>query len=856
MPRFQKLFPSLFIIYTVLFFFTRFQINDDLSVFLPLIPVDIPGQSTDLIINQIFDNRTEYPSDQIPAFEKFEITFQVENSIAQNKQFPYDPSPPPGIDLNNPNYQGITVNALFTPDNWQTIYAQPAFYYQDFLDQVYDNQNWYYPTANFSWKVRFAPDRSGIWQYKLTARDASGSVESFPVSFIVVPSQNPGLIQTSESDPRYFEFDNGDYFSGLGYNLNYNQVDWANPIINNQANFKTMSENGIQKIRIWLSQWGIYGSAWNPWNSPDPDKHGLYIPIPGLAYWESYLDNEVSMMLSTGSDWFSPCMFIGAWKAKPAVKSGSDYRVHIRFKINELKGPRDSNHPSGFVAKTGGWLWNDEYCYDPGTGDVVAATYPGNNWQAYPDQQDPSWTILEGTLNTGNNNYLPNFYLALENVTSGIVYVDHVSIEEILKDGQYGPNIVSKPLMAHHLYFEQRNSYAFDKLLDLAKSYGIYIRPVILEKNEWISNQIGANGTFTEESVNNFYGEWRKETKGRWLQKAWWRYLQARWGYSTQIHSWELLNEGDPANTRHYALADEFGIFMNCEVFGIQVENQNGAKCVFHHPNGHLVSSSFWHSFPAKEFWGNLDYRNMDYADVHAYVSTGWLDDPQHEIDASAYHIDYGRNVREWLDSQFVEEPTMPIIRGEAGIDFVDEQREQPDLEKDDYGVWLHNYIWASLDGNALIEEYWWTRNINMLPGPDGIPGLHEVFRYFFAFIDDIPLNNGNYQNINSAASNSQMQIYGQKDVVNNRAHFWVKNRDHTWRNVVDGASGISGLSGKVTIEGFTPNSQLTLEWHVFATEGLPSISHSTVTADSNGVIVLTLPTDPHITDVGIKLGY
>jgi len=856
MLKTQKLGSFMLIIFAGLLFSCPSQAEENHIVYLPPATANEEGPNSELHITGNTDNRTEYAGDQIPTFEKFEITFQVENSTALNFQLPYDPSPPPGIDFNNPNYQGITVNAIFTPDNWQTTFIQPAFYYQEFLDQDRGNNNWYYPTDNFAWKVRFAPDRPGIWQYKLTAQDASGLVESLPQSFSVVASQKPGFIQVSESDSRYFEFENGDYFPGLGYNLNYNQVDWINPIFSNQANFQTMSENSIQLIRIWLSQWSIYGSAWNPWYSPDPDKHARYIPVPGLASWESYLDNEVSMMLGWDSNWFSPCMFIGVWKAKPAVKPDTGYRVQIRYKVGELEGPRDANQNFGFVAKTGGWLWDSEYCYDSGTGAVIAATYPGSNWRSFSDPVDPSWMTLEGIFTTENNDFLPNFYLALENVNAGRVYVDHVSIEEILTDGQYGPNIVSKPSMAHHLYFEQRNSYAFDKLLEMAAEYNIYLRPVILEKHEWISNQIGADGTFTNESVNNFYGEWRQETKGRWLQKAWWRYLQARWGYSPQIHSWELLNEGDPSSTRHYALADELGIFMKCEVFGIPVDNQNGAQCTFNHPNAHIVSTSFWHSFPAENFWGNSDYPNLDYADVHAYVSTGWLNDSQHEGDASAYHIDYGRDVRNKLDSQSGGEPSMPIIRGEAGIDYVNQQSEQPDLEQDDNGVWLHNFLWASVDGNAMIEEYWWTTNINERPGPDGTPGLFDVFGYFSKFIEDIPLNNGSYQDLNGTASNPQMLIFGQKDIVNNRAHLWVKNEDHTWRNVVDGVSGISGLSGSVTIEGFTPNTTLTLQWFVFTTDGLPSIANSTITTNSNGVIVITLPADPQITDVGIKIGY
>lgn len=835
---------------------THTQAEEEYLIYLPLVIGHESGSTPPigLAISQITDNRGDYQGNQIPKYEKLEITFQVKNSVAQNFQFPYDAAPPPGIDLENSNYQGITVNAEFTSDNWQTTNIQPAFYYQEFDDEIHRNTEWFYPTDNYSWKVRFSPDQPGVWQYKLSVQDASGSFATTAQSFTVTDSQNSGFVQVSNTDSRYFEFEEGTYFPGLGYNLNYNEADWVNPTISNQPKFQTMNENGIQLFRIWLSQWSIYGSAWNPWNSPDPDRHSRYIPINGLATGQSYLGNEISMMLAWDSGWFSPCMFIGTWKAKPAVKTYTDYQVQVRYKVGDLEGPRIPNQPYGFVAKTGDWLWGSEYCYDPGAGDVVAASYANPNWRSYPDPVDPTWMILEGTFNSQHNDFLPNFYLSLENVSAGRVYVDNVSIKEVINNQQFGANIVSKASMAHHLYFEQRNSYAFDKLLEMAKENNIYLRPVILEKNEWISNLIGPDGNFSSESVDNFYGEWRQETKGRWLQKAWWRYLQARWGYSANIHSWELLNEGNPNSSRHYVLADELGKYMQCEVFGIQVSDQNGAECTYDHPNAHLVSTSFWTSFPADNFWANPDYANIDYADVHAYVSTGWLRDPEHENCATAYHLDYGRNARNRMNTQAGSNVTKPIIRGEAGIDYLTQQVEQADLQYDSNGVWLHNYNWASLDGNALIEEYWWTLNLNQQPGPDGDSGLHEIFGYFTNFIQDIPLNNGHYQDVAASSSNPQLTIVGQKDTNNGRAHLWVKNRNHTWRNVVDGINGISGLSGTLTIDGFNPNTSYTTEWYEFTTLGSPSIRYSTVTSNNSGSLTINLPTDPQITDVGIKI--
>ena len=89
----------------------------------------------------------------------------------------------------------------------------------------------------------------------------------------------------------------------------------------------------------------------------------------------------------------------------------------------------------------------------------------------------------------------------------------------------------------------------------------------------------------------------------------------------------------------------------------------------------------------------------------------------------------------------------MPIVRGEAGIDIFEEQREQAALASDPYGVWLHNFLWATLHPGGLYELYWWSGNLRDQPGPDGNPanGLFEIYAPYNEFMADIPLNGGGY---------------------------------------------------------------------------------------------------------------
>ncbi len=743
------------------------------------------------VIRDITLNTSQYPGGQVPNYKKLEITFQVDSS-ASNLQLPYDPSPPPGI---QPGI-GISVDALFTPDNWQTVYQQPAFNYQEFQDSLKNGREWFYPTENISWKVRFSPNIPGNWQFKLVAQDSSGRTETTSTtSFSVSDSDEPGFLRVSRSDPRYFEFENGAYFPALGYNMNYDRVSWTNPVLDNQATFEKMGQNGIQLARVWLSQWSIYGPSWNPWNAVDPVLHSQSIPFSGLTFDNAYSGSETSLKLEATKN---PCMFLGFMKPSPAVLANARYRVRIRYRTEGIAGPRVPGALFGFVVKTGGWLWEPgNYCQDTGSGQTITP---------YQSQNQAQWQILEGSLETGTANFLPMFYLTIENVTQGKAYIDYVWIEQDLGNGNYGPNIVSKPWMSHHLYFEQRNSYAFDKVLELAEENDIYLRLVALEKNDWTLNRLDDlgqpilyNALCEDIDPNNdpdrcpgnrwFYGNGRETTKVRWLQKAWWRYLQARWGYSTHIHSWELLNEGDPASELHFMLADEFGKFMHQYI-----------------PNDHLVSTSNWHSFPKDAFWANPNYPNVDFADIHYYVdenAVGFTDT------AFASY-----NLSQQIGAKQPSGAGKPVIRGETGFVLSGSEPYSEQLLADTQGNWLHNFIWAGINPGGLIESYWYEKPHIINTRSDGtiVFDHRPQFRTFFSFIKNIPLNNGSYQDAQTTASNTDIRVLGQKDLVNGKAHLWIQNMQHSWRNVVDGIP-IMSLSGQVEIAGFQPNQSYSLQW-------------------------------------------
>ncbi|GMQ78538.1 MAG: hypothetical protein BMS9Abin02_1055 [Anaerolineae bacterium] len=820
-----------------------------------------------LSISNISDNREDYTEGEIPQFDKFEITFDV-NTVAANLQFPYDPSPPPGIDpVNIPLHNGVTVDAIFTDPDGNT-YQQPAFYYQFFDDNNgitktgWDEKehNWFYPTGEFAWKVRFSPHLPGDWQVYLKAEDETGSTttQSNPINFKVVQSDNRGFLKVSQNDLRYFEFDDGSPFYTSGIHTE------GHPILTDNANFETFSENGIDFLRTWISD--LYGAAWPEWIGTMNIYEG-YLPRPGIVPFKNPSNDDVTMTLRVDYEIDGNTVPYDACRIQilgdpEAVKPNTDYKIEVTYWGENISGPRNPDFSDyGLVAKIGGW--NSE-CFDPeklNSKTVVITNYGTNTGD---------WGTIEGTWNSGSNDFIQRIHIGIENVDQGEVYIKSISVREDLGSGQFGPEILMQSSMEYQLYYPQLRSFAIDKIFETIEQNDLYLKMVIQDRSDKIFYKINDDGTFVlpgePNNKDGYYGVDYEINKIRWLQRAYWRYLQARWGYSPNIHSWEFTNEGDPdpVRTSHYAAADLFGRYMKCEVFGIPVPDTNddgqpfeGDFCNYDHPNAHMVTTSFWRSYPAADFWVNPDYPNVDYADLHAYVSTGWMNDPAHETDAALFHLDYSSWARTVTDEAAAQNAiaTKPIVRGETGIDFVDQQTEQPDLALDMNGVWLHNLLWSTLDPGSMSEIYWWRSNLENRAGPDGQAGLYEIFKYLRAFTSPIPINNGQYEDIQATLTDPELRATGQKDTANDRAHLWVQNKNHTWRNVVDSVNGITGLSGAVGVGGFTPNKKLDVQWHEFTTQGTPAISCSAVTSDEVGDIDLALPGDPSVADVGIKIG-
>jgi len=160
------------------------------------------------------------------------------------------------IVVNNPfNPDELDIRVDFTSESGKTVDVG-AFWYQDF------NATGSYRIGKPGWRVRFTPPEIGTWS--AVARIPARGLESAPVPFRVLPSDDPGFVRLHPENPRYLAFDNGNFFFPIGINMAW----WTatgSALTDYQKWMDPFAANGGNTIRVWMAEWS-FGIEWN--NTP------------------------------------------------------------------------------------------------------------------------------------------------------------------------------------------------------------------------------------------------------------------------------------------------------------------------------------------------------------------------------------------------------------------------------------------------------------------------------------------------------------------------------------------------------------------------------------------------------------
>jgi hypothetical protein len=729
--------------------------------------------------------------ERVERWETLEVNFHLTNSAATHLQFPFDPNPPPGLEW----VDGVSVDGLFTPDNWRTVYRRPAFLNPPYDRALKGGEEWMYPKGEPVWTIRFAPPNIGPWRYRITVTEARGQAQSEERSFEVglpTDSLNRGPVRVAPTDSRYFEYADGTTFLGNGHNLGFSDERFS---FDAEAQFDTMGRGNQQLFRWWIAG-KLWGSAWQPWNSRTLGYNGT-VPKTGLSLASAYADGLAALRIDAAN----PIMFQGWMSGHAGLLPGRNYLVRVRWRTDNITGPVTAGQPFGLCVKLTGWP-------EPGQTGALPVLVPHVSG-------DTPWHVATGTF-VADRDLLPNLALILENATGGTAYVDEIALHEVLASGTLGPQLLRSPKVNSHLTFDPRRAAGIEAILEAATRHGMAFKLNLSEKQEELLNRFGSDGLPDPLGGNFNRGP---STPSHRLHEYYWHHLFARFGASRAVHSWELVNEEDPNNLEHFRLAADLA----------RVAGEDG--------NPHPASTSTWSSF-ATNSWENPVSAPIAYADFHAYVrSTGELQ-PKEELanDSARFFHDYDL-------AALAQGYGKPVVWGEMGIDGANgSDNQDPLLANDTAGIWLHKIVWARTGPGGVYPLYWYT---------DQILGksLHGLYGNWNRFMAGIPLHNGRYADAGVASSHPDIRVLGQKDRLAGRAHFWIDNRRHTWRAVVAG-SNIPPVTATVTVPMGRADAGYAATWYV-TTNGLPAGVES-VQADGAGVVTLIVTN--LTTDTAVRL--
>lgn len=110
----------------------------------------------------------------------------------------------------------INVQAVVQTPSGKTEKV-PAFFWQDFTSVAMGEQEEILlPKTCSPWRLYYRPRETGEHTFHLLAQDKSGVRRTKSRKFTVSETRLRGFLRVSKRDPRFFEFDNGDSYFGVG----------------------------------------------------------------------------------------------------------------------------------------------------------------------------------------------------------------------------------------------------------------------------------------------------------------------------------------------------------------------------------------------------------------------------------------------------------------------------------------------------------------------------------------------------------------------------------------------------------------------------------------------------------------
>lgn len=236
---------------------------------------------------RIYDFRA--PSFEIPAYGTFEPRFTIQGLPPGNY---FDP-------------EVVRVACEVVEPSGVTNRVN-GFLYQEFTRKMVDHSEQLTAVGPLEWRIRYTPREAGMHRFKIGVGIQGAERWSATHFFECLPAEHAGFIRVSDSAPKYFETERGDFFQPVGLNM-HNPFDQRNvdsfgkkwAVKGNPGTFiyervmNRLGKAGGNAATVWMSPWWVEFE----WNDSYPGCHGLTDYNLGRA-WQ--LDQVMKYARATG----------------------------------------------------------------------------------------------------------------------------------------------------------------------------------------------------------------------------------------------------------------------------------------------------------------------------------------------------------------------------------------------------------------------------------------------------------------------------------------------------------------------------------------------------------------------------
>ena len=292
----------------------------------------------------------------------------------------------------------------------------------------------------------------------------------------------------------------------------------------------------------------------------------------------------------------------------------------------------------------------------------------------------------------------------------------------------YGPEYTHRDLNGNPVvYFDntinQKDSAELDHIITYALQHGVTIMPCIFSFGDFRdvnSQELGDPSVWWNNPYHTELGllsacDFFTDAQAIKIAKNLIRYIISRWGYATNIMSWELWNE-----------VSNMFYMENIKLSGVEQDanewHQTMADYIMEiDPFHHCITTSTGNANSYPYFY-YMVFDNLDIAQQHNYQNIQKASSKQ-----QFSNILYNKTNEAHLDY-----PAIPFFMGEFG--FGQGSPSPSYAEKDRFGIDLHNSLWSSMFSTAIgPASFWWWYYLDSC-------GLFKRFAPIMNFCENLPI--------------------------------------------------------------------------------------------------------------------